>query len=314
MTIAEIFDTPWGLNPPKEALEADPNLPLHGSMSIDKENAFFKVWSHDWEQAHIATTAGGDEKHWRAEPSLSGNQAFHQGLVELEDGSEIEVGVIPLFGGHADKYATAQEAQRHYDKSENVRLFGRAHDLQQGCQIAGCIMPGTTVDEVGLMRLLGLSGDWRWFPQLASLDYIGPVFVPRQGLPKGVSKQHLQSVAASASFAVPLFQDRKKYEATYAEDGDHPISVVASIDTVAISPFIPDLGDNSMPEKIAPGDNLRNRLAVTADGEADTDKINELTQKLDALQESISLHDQILQALQAEVSTIDEVEAETPPS
>ena len=229
------WPTPYGWEPKQEWFQPDMDLPLSSSPIITPEGRF-TAWSHDWKTAHIGTTQAGTNRGWIPKPSKTGNRAYNFGTVHTAEGTELLAGVIPLEGGHASASASVEQAQKHYAHPERVRVWGTANETEKGCQINGTIIPGTTHAEVAQMRMLGLSGDWRYFPNINDLDYIGPCFVARRGLPIGTDEE-LMAVAASADHSMALFEDEIVYEQHQNEEG-RIICVTASVNTVKINPTI----------------------------------------------------------------------------
>lgn len=304
--IEDPWPTPYNWHPPKSWTEPDPEMPATQSVVITPQGQF-KAWSHDWETYHVGTTSEGEEEYWRPERSPTGNTAFNQGEILTLEGHTIQAGVIPLFGGHADEdpKLPPEEARRQMSDPKNVRVVARANDTDKGCQLNGFIVPGTTYSEVARMRALGVSGDWRWFPQLASLDYVGPVFVSRQGLPKGV-------VTASAYLnlhAGAMFHDQPTYT-TQKDQTGQIISVTASnVNTIRIAPMPTNLQDQyDTTPRLANGHDTPDP-AGAIDGEK-----QELSNRVDALQNQVEeLFDMVLE-LQTANETIEEIDQQTPDS
>lgn len=178
------FPTPYGISPPAEWFTEPHHDVLPGASALITADGRFCAYSHEWDRCHVSFTSAGE--CWTPPRSASGNRMFHQSRVITEEGVEIPTGVIPFGDGHAPLDATVAEAQQHYDRPERVTVWARAVETDDGCVLCGTIVPGTTQRQVALMRASALSGDWRWVPQLQNLDFLGPCFVARPGLPIGL--------------------------------------------------------------------------------------------------------------------------------
>lgn len=192
-----------GLNPPAEWFTTPHPDVQPGASAIITADGRFCAYSHEWSRCHVGFTNAGE--CWSPPRSISGNRTFHQSRIVTADGVEIPVGVIPFGDGHAPIDATAAEAQRHYDRPERVTVWARAVETDDGCVMCGSIVPGTTNRQVAMMRAAALSGDWRWIPELNAMDFIGPCFVARPGLPVGLEhaavEQALYSIDRTAELA-----------------------------------------------------------------------------------------------------------------
>lgn len=179
------FPTPHGFTPPIEWLLEPHHDVIPGATALITADGRFCAYSHEWDRCHVSFTGTGE--CWTPPRSVTGNRMFHQSRTTAmtADGSIVEVpaGVVPFGGGHAPLDATVAEAQQWYDRPDVTKVIARAVEVDDGCVICGFIVPGTTHREVALMRASALSGDWRWVPQLYDLDYLGPCFVARPGLP-----------------------------------------------------------------------------------------------------------------------------------
>jgi hypothetical protein len=300
--LVETYSTPHGMTPPSHWLEPDPTFTLKDSTRIS-EAGRFTAWSHDWATPHIGTTAAGEEHHWYAEPSKVGNAYFNRKDVVTADGATLKVGAIPLYGGHADKYASVEEAQQHYDNPEHVRVYARANDTADGCQINGFIAPGTTKYEVAMMRLLGLSGDWRWMPALASLDYVGPCFVVREGIPEGVTASaHIDADIPS------LFRDRRSF--TLNVDNGRIVSVTAS--TVITERVYTDRINKMEQIAVTASQDIEQPTVQAMEEGADANLVAEIAQRVGALEDAVTSLQEAVAALEASSEDVAEIDAETP--
>lgn len=179
------YPTPYGVHPPIEWFTEPHHDVIPGATGLITADGRFSAYSHEWDRCHVSFTKSGE--CWTPPRSMTGNRMFHQSRVIADAGDgqliDIPVGVIPLGGGHAPLDATVAQATQHYDKPERVRVWARAVETDDGCVMCGTIVPGTTYRQVALMRASALSGDWRWIPQLETMDFLGPCFVARPGLP-----------------------------------------------------------------------------------------------------------------------------------
>lgn len=225
------FPTPHGFNPPAEWFTEPHHDVLAGASALITADGRFCAYSHEWDRCHVSFTNSG--QCWTPPRSITGNRTFHQSRVQAADGGqliEIPVGVIPFGDGHAPLDATVAQAQQHYDKPERVRVWARAVEVDDGCVMCGAIVPGTTNRQVGLMRASALSGDWRFIPQLGELDFIGPCFVARPGLPLGLEQAAIEQA---------LWQIERTAELSVAASGQI-MAVVGDIVRWAPRPAVTD--------------------------------------------------------------------------
>ncbi len=178
------YPTPYGISPPSEWFTEPHHDVIPGASALITADGRFCAYSHEWDRCHVSFVGAGE--CWTPPRSPSNNRMFHQSRVMTAEGVEIPAGVIPFGDGHAPLDVTVAEAQQHYDRPERVTVWARAVETDDGCVLCGTIVPGTTNRQVALMRASALSGDWRWVPQLAEMDFLGPCFVARPGLPIGL--------------------------------------------------------------------------------------------------------------------------------
>lgn len=168
-------------SPPQEWFASPPEGFGPGSPVTVTSEGRFAAWSHEWDRSHIGTTADGDG--WSPpRESLTGYRMFHQGSLVCADGESIDVGVVPLTGGHAPD-GTVQQAMEHYGQPERVRVVCRAVADETGLKLLGAVTPGTTEAEIAMMRRSALSGDWRYLPEYGGMEWLGSCFVAKPGLP-----------------------------------------------------------------------------------------------------------------------------------
>lgn len=303
----EVHPTPYGWSPPKEWMFEDSTL-LPGQSTKIYPDGRFSAWSHSWDQYHLGLLAKGEV--WKARPSKLGNKGFHQGSVTAADGTEIPAGSIPIYMGHPDDpYLTPSQTAKHYNNSETVRVVARANETEHGVQVNGFIIPGTTKDEVAKMKLLGLSGDWRHFPEVNDLDYVGPCFVPRPAMPRTQFKAVVASLMTSESVNLG---GKPIYTAKYSDEGrlmavtasmmETPMTETPQMQTLLSDPNMPI----SSPEAFK-----AEHAAVTASDEAlqaeTRNQVSDLTSRVEQLEELVF-------AIVAANDTVETIDSVTPDS
>lgn len=190
--IDEPYPLPYGDNPPGVwFVEPHPDVEP-GATGIITADGQFSAYCFEWSRCHNGFTADGT--CWTPPRSPTENRYFHQAAVITAEGVQIDVGVIPLGEGHAANTATYREAIRWYGRPLRTRVRARVVENDVGGVMCGSIVPGTTYREVAVMRASALSGDWRYVPELGTMDFLGPCFVARPGLPIGLEVAALQSL------------------------------------------------------------------------------------------------------------------------
>lgn len=136
--------------------------------------------------------------------SPSGYAYFRTGAVMTREGAEVPVGVITLDTLHAGRSLTAAQTLAHYENTGRGVADVSAGEDSIGIWIAGALRPGTSPEQVRVLRASPLSGDWRrmggHLELMAALAVNVPGFpVPRpQGL---VASGVMHSLVASGMLA-----------------------------------------------------------------------------------------------------------------
>ncbi len=86
---------------------------------------------------------------------------FRTGSVLCDDGSEVPTGVITLGTGHASLRANGTEAAAHYDNTGTAVADVSMGEDAFGPWVAGAVRPGTSDEQIRILRGSALSGDWR---------------------------------------------------------------------------------------------------------------------------------------------------------
>jgi len=203
----ELWPTPQGDNPPsKWLLEPHPELSSETPMIIDQEGRFSAI-SHEWDTQHISIP------EFKPKRSPSGNKSFHQGTTITAEGKAIPTGVISYGGGHVAVDLPAHIVRKMNGDPSRVKIAARCVELDKYAAVCGYVVPGTTKKEVASMLRSTLSGEWRSFN--GRMDYWGPVFVDRGGLPKGVRSQLTDKQIESKFDKIA-----KNYYSVKSPDGD----------------------------------------------------------------------------------------------
>lgn len=160
-----------------------------------------RVYGHvaGWKQDHI-----GMNGKIRAPKSRSDYAFFATGLMECEDGSQVNVGQITLVGGHAPLEASVAEAVAHYDNPDNAVIDVSAGEDNHGIWVAGSVRPDVDDLKLRKLRASGVSGDWR--PINGNLEMVAccAVNVPGFPIPRArvAAGQPVALVAAGATEVV----------------------------------------------------------------------------------------------------------------
>ena len=140
--------------PPKSWFE-NPRLTKPTALTITDEG---RVFGHiaAWHVDHIGLPFGT-----RPPRSRSNYAYFHTGVCRTEEGEDVPVGQLTLAGGHAPLEATAAAAVKHYDDTASGAADVHAGEDAYGIWVAGALRPGTTPEQVRVLRASAPSGDWR---------------------------------------------------------------------------------------------------------------------------------------------------------
>lgn len=204
------YPTPFGDNPPLEWFTTPHPEVVPGATGIITADGRFCAYSHEWDRCHNGFTSSGE--CWTPPRSVTGNRYYAQASAVTAEGVQIPVGTIPLGGGHAPVDWDIFQAMAHYDKPERITVRAAAVETEHGLVMCGALVPGVTHRQVGVMRAAALSGDWRWVPELGAMEFLGPCFVARPGLPLGLEQAAVaaalwdlgRTVQVSASAVVSL--------------------------------------------------------------------------------------------------------------
>lgn len=184
--------TPYGLNPPDEWLMSLPTeITASGVTTIDPYltgpyiDAEGRVAIFAWGYGERGTCHNGSPLGegvcWKPTPSPTGNRLFHQGTIITASGVSVPAGGLMV--GHAASGSVLQ-AQQYYNSPDLFKVRGRILETDLGAYLVGTLQPGTTNNEVEILRASALSGDWRRMPELSgAFDSLGPVVVARPALP-----------------------------------------------------------------------------------------------------------------------------------
>jgi hypothetical protein len=178
------------VSPPDEWFE-NPKLDRPTPLTVSDEG---KVYGHiaAWHVDHIGLTAGTKP------PRSKSNYAyFHTGVIRTGGGKDVPVGQLTLAGGHASLEASASEAVKHYDDTASAIADVHAGEDQFGIWVSGALRPGTTPEQIRILRASAPSGDWR--PVRGSLELVAVCQVNVPGFP--VARARVASGAVMALVA-----------------------------------------------------------------------------------------------------------------
>ena len=154
LTAAALIASHIPTEPPKSWFE-NPRLSKPTALTITDEG---RVFGHiaAWHVDHIGLPFGT-----RPPRSRSNYAYFHTGVCRTEEGEDVPVGQLTLAGGHAPLEATAAAAVKHYDDTASGAADVHAGEDAYGIWVAGALRPGTTPEQVRVLRASAPSGDWR---------------------------------------------------------------------------------------------------------------------------------------------------------
>ena len=189
--------------PPKTWFE-NPGLTKATPLNIDDDG---RVFGHiaAWATGHLSPQLKGVNPP----RSESGYAYFHTGYVRTEEGSDVPVGQLTLAGGHADLNFNAREAVKHYDDTASAVADVHAGEDEFGIWVAGGLRPGTTPEQIRVLRASAPSGDWR--PIRGKLELVAVCQVNVPGFPIAramvASGETMALVAAGAASLAHLRPD-----------------------------------------------------------------------------------------------------------
>lgn len=153
------------------------DFPDGSGIRITREGQF-TAWLAPWRGCHRSVGRGACI---RAPRSAADYAHFHLGSVVAADGSVIRVGKVTLGGGHADTRLGIIPTLEHYDNAGSCVAVVRAHETEYGIQLAGALVPETTVEQSANLRRSPLSGDWR--ASNGNLELVAALAVNVPGFP-----------------------------------------------------------------------------------------------------------------------------------
>lgn len=185
-----VLDIP--VTPPADWFD-NPRLERPTALTVTDDG---RVFGHiaAWDVDHIGLP-------WQRPPrSPSGYAYFHTGALRTADGRDVSVGQLTLAGGHAPLSASADDAVRHYDSTESAVADIHAGEDSHGIWVAGALRPGTTPDQVRVLRASAPSGDWRPINGRLELVAICQVNVPGFPIARAmVAAGHVSALVAAGS-------------------------------------------------------------------------------------------------------------------
>lgn len=139
-----------------------------------------RVYGHvaRWGQCHVGRL------DTCVEPPAS-NRAyadFHVGATGLDDGSQLATGNLVIGMEHPDLALSWVQARDAYAHAGLGWASVRARNGQLGCWVSGALRPDLTAQQVHILRMLSLSGDWRSIDG-GPLELIGALAVNVPGFP-----------------------------------------------------------------------------------------------------------------------------------
>lgn len=199
MVMAAIAASAAPVKPPRDWF-ADPKLDKPTPLSVSDDG---RVFGHiaAWATSHIGLPSPTKPPH-----SKSNYAYFQTGLLRTDDGSDVNVGQLTLAGGHASIQADAAAAVRHYDDTASAVADVSAGEDRHGIWVSGALRPGTTPEQVRVLRASAPSGDWR--PINGRLELVAVCQVNVPGFPVArafvASGTVMALVAAGAQFMAEL--------------------------------------------------------------------------------------------------------------
>lgn len=173
---------------------ADPKLSGPTPLTIDNSG---RVFGHiaTWKQSHIGMAGSV-----RAPKSKTNYAFFATGVVECEDGKQVNVGQITLAGGHAPLEASVAETVAHYDNTNSAVMDVSVGEDKHGIWAAGALRPEVTDSQLRAIRASSVSGDWRPINGNLELVAVCSVNVPGFPIPRArVASGQLVAVVAAGT-------------------------------------------------------------------------------------------------------------------
>jgi len=166
--------------PPAEWFE-DPKLPGPTPSPIIGCDGRFMVHLATHSSCHRALQATTGQC-FTPPPSPSGYRRFTDGTVLASDGRIIPVGRIMMDGTHPPLSFSPAMTKEHYDKTSTCAAIAAAGEDDHGIWLAGALVPGTSPEQVAMLRRSPMSGDWRRHGD-EGLDLVAVLAVNIAGFP-----------------------------------------------------------------------------------------------------------------------------------
>jgi len=188
------------VTPPKDWF-INPELSHATPITVDDDG---RVFGHiaAWHVDHIGMQFGTKPPR-----SASGYAYFNTGSLRTEEGSDVTVGQLTLAGGHASLEASAREAAKHYDDTASAIADVHAGEDEHGIWVAGALRPGTTPQQIRVLRASAPSGDWR--PIRGKLELVAVCQVNVPGFPVArarVASGHVMALVAAGAATMARLQ------------------------------------------------------------------------------------------------------------
>jgi hypothetical protein len=161
---------------PPAAWFSDPHLEVATPLVVTAEG---RVYGHlaTWGTCHTSF-----QGQCVTPPNSESDYAyFRTGSVMTAEGAEIGVGHITLDTLHAKPGATANAALAHYENTGRAVADITVGEDAVGIWVAGALRPGTTPEQVRVLRASPISGDWRRYGH--SLELVAALAVNVPGFP-----------------------------------------------------------------------------------------------------------------------------------
>lgn len=160
---------------PPSAWFVNPALKMPTPLTITNEG---HVMGHlaTWKQQHIGMAGSV-----KAPKSRSNYAFFATGVIECDDGKQVNVGNITLTGGHAPLEASVTDVISHYDNTDSAVMDVAIGEDSHGIWVAGALRPEVTDSQLRRIRASGVSGDWR--PINGNLELVAACCVNVPGFP-----------------------------------------------------------------------------------------------------------------------------------
>jgi len=119
-----------------------------------------RVFGHlaTWDSCHRSSQYSGKCAKPPSDPTAP---FFQMGQVITASGASVDVGVITVGGGHADKNLGLVAALEHYDDVSTGTAVVRVQEDAYGIGLFGSATPDATPEKIAALRRSPLSGDWR---------------------------------------------------------------------------------------------------------------------------------------------------------